>query len=190
MNQRKYIFLILILFSQLIFAEEKKPTVFRDGGKNSLIATVDGLFIDVHDNVTGGCFPNPSKLKDKLEIKLRKNGFSIEKDPKKAYSSMYVELTGYNVGGSSCVVNVNTVLMSLSLVRVPYAPDSDNMTITNISHPIGGYLLSGDRKSMQSRLEKLVEEYADTLYLDISRAKDDTFSKFPSIKKRYEESKK
>ena len=61
------------------------------------------------------------------------------------------------------------------------------MTIAYIPHYIGSNLLSGNRSGMQSRLEKLVEEFGDTLYLNISRAKDDTFDKFPSIKKNYED---
>lgn len=186
----KEILIILTLFSQLLFAEENAPTVFRDAGRNALIAPIETLSIQVNDNVTGGCFPNPSKLKDKLEIKLRKNGFKIENDPKKGYAIISVNLSGYKLSGNSCVVNISADLHSVAFTRVPYAPENDNMTVINISHYIGSYLLTGDRYSMQSRLEKRAEEYGDTLYLNISRAKDDTFDKFPSIQKRYEESKK
>lgn len=186
----KVMLITLTLFSALLFAEEKAPTIFRDGGKNSLVAAIDTLAIEVHDGVTGGCLPNPSILKDKLEIKLRKNGFKIEDDPKKAYDTVYVEIIGYKMGNSSCVVHASANLYSYSLVRVPHAPENDNMTVASIRHYIGGMLLSGDKYSMQSRLEKQVDEYADKLYLNVSRAKDDTFGKFPSIKKSYEDSKK
>jgi aspartate oxidase len=40
---------------------------------------------------------------------------------------------------------------------------------------------------MQGRIEKVVAEHADKLYLDISRAKDEIFPKFPSIKKSHNE---
>lgn len=190
MNLSKAILIILTLFSQLLFAEENAPTIFMDAGENSLIAPIETLHIEVNDGVTGGCLPNPSKLKDKLEIKLRKNGFKIGSDPKKGYATIYVDLLGYKIGGSSCVIHVSADLYSSYMVRVPFAPANDNMTVAYIRHTIGSHLMTGDRYSMQRRLEKQVEEYGDKLYLDISRAKDDTFSKFPSIKKRYEESKK
>ena len=121
----KAILIILTLSSQLLFSEESKPTIFYDAGENSLLAPIKTLHIEVNDNVTGGCFPNPSKLKDKLEIKLRKNGFKIEDDPKKGYSTIYVNLMGYKISGSSCVVHTRADLYSTYRVRVPFAPDND-----------------------------------------------------------------
>jgi len=49
-------------------------------------------------------------------------------------------------------------------------------------YTVARHLLTGNRYSMQNRLEKVVTEHADKLYLDISRAKDEIFPKFPSIK--------
>ena len=40
---------------------------------------------------------------------------------------------------------------------------------------------------MQSRIEKKTKEYAEQLALQIFRAKDSTFSKWPEIKASYEE---
>ena len=40
---------------------------------------------------------------------------------------------------------------------------------------------------MQSRLAKHVTEFGDELYLQISRARDETFSKFPAMKEELQE---
>ena len=84
-----------------------------------------------------------------------------------------------------CAVHISAYLYMLSSVSVPYSGNEN--TLMNSIHVIGGMLLSGDKYSMQRRLENEVTEFGDKLYLNISRAKDDTFNKFPSIKKRYEE---
>ena len=42
-------------------------------------------------------------------------------------------------------------------------------------------LLTGGKSGMQERVEKQVKEFGESLYLSISRAKDDVMKKFPQI---------
>jgi len=44
----------------------------------------------------------------------------------------------------------------------------------------------GPNDHIQSTTEKYVKDAMDTLFLDVSRARDHVFAKFPSIKKGYE----
>ncbi len=181
---------MLILFSQLMFAEESAPTILFDGGRNAILATRDTFSIEVLDGVKDGCLPTPNKLKDKMEYSLRKNGFTIISDSKNNFSpnQIDIDVVGYKISNNSCVVHISAKLYMLSSVSVPYT--KNETTFMSTTHILGGILLSGSKYSMQKRLEDEVTEFGDELYLDISRAKDEIFSKFPSIKKKYNESKK
>lgn len=46
-------------------------------------------------------------------------------------------------------------------------------------------LLTGPKSDMQARLEAATQEAANTLFLDISRARDRIFAKFPAIKQEF-----
>ncbi len=56
------------------------------------------------------------------------------------------------------------------------------MILSTIYYSVGGTLLTGNKHSMQNRLENQIQESADKMYLLISRSKDNTYSKFPMLK--------
>ncbi|AUZ83801.1 hypothetical protein [Methylophaga nitratireducenticrescens] len=185
------VFVLLFSFNEIAIAEDG-PELLFEGGINSLLATRDAFSITVSDQVTDGCLPNPGQLKDKMEIALRKNGFGIEKGTAFFTDKILITALGYKISDSACVIHLSVDLIFPTNISVPLAiigPEGDS-TFVPYTYQIGDNLLKSIRSSMQGHLNKQVTEYADKLYLDISRARDDIFTKFPSLKDSYEESKK
>lgn len=182
--------MILIVFCKIAFAENA-PSLFQEGGTNSLIATIDTFSITVNDQVRDGCLPNPRGLKDKMEISLRKNGYKISDENDLPINDIYISAVGGKTPSTSCVVSLSVDLRFLTASQVPFTTSSkDKMTLVYSRYHIGDGLHLENSNSMQTLLNKEISYYGDKLYLDISRAQDDIFTKFPSIKKEYEESKK
>jgi len=191
MKGKLFIGLMLVTFNLATYAEDKTTLLF-EGGVASLLATKNTFTIAVSDQVTGGCLQNPGMLKDKMEISLRKNGFHIKKEPDLSSNNIIITALGFKFGETSCAVHLSVNLIYNALVAVPYVTKAEYgyYTFAIYSYPVGSNLFTGDRYSMQGRLSKQVVEYADKLYLDISRARDETFKKFPSIKDEFEKSKR
>lgn len=181
---RKYIFILLVLlpFPTLVVADNG-PSLFLEGSIGSLIALRDNFFIEYSDQVSGGCLAQPSKMKDKMEIVLRQNGFSIAVEESVLPNKITITALGFAMNSSSCAVHLSADLVFWSSVVVPYAqtvPDGPH-TLTPITYSIGSLILTGSKNSMQERIEAEVKEFAESLYLNISRAKDDVKKKFPQI---------
>lgn len=164
---------------------ENDPILWIDGGVKSLLVSRGNFSIDVSNQVNSDCLPNPKKLRDKMEIYLRKNGFNVANKPDFFTDDILITVLGYKITEKSCVVYLSVELVFYVITRVPFAGDQTargNETLVPFVYKIGSVIFTGDRYSMQSRLEKQIKESADKLYLDISRAKDDIFKKFPFIK--------
>ncbi len=173
---------VLIIFSGWALAEDE-PSLFLEGSLGSLIALRDNFTIEYSDQVSDGCLPQPSKRKDKMEIVLRQNGFSIATDESWFPNKITITALGFATNSSSCAVHLNADLVFWASVVVPYAqtvPNGPN-TLAPITYPMGSYILTGGKSSMQERVEKQVKEFGENLYLSISRAKDDVKKKFPQI---------
>jgi len=173
--------MILLLLCSFAIAENK-PSLLYEGGIDSLIVNRNKFYIKLTDEVTGGCLPYPNKLKDKMEISLRKNGFQIEKNNNVLSNSINISIIGYKTSENSCAVHISVNLIFFVLMTVPNAEGKE--TIAPFTLNIGSHLLTGFKNNMQSRLEKYIIEYADQLYLEISRAKDKISEKFPYILKK------
>ncbi len=176
--KRLTIALTLLFSLNGIASADDIPSLLIEGGVKSLLVSMDVFAIKVSDQVTGGCLPNPRKLKDKMEISLRRNGFGIVKKPGLFTNNILIAALGYKIGESSCAVYLSAELIFQILATVPFAGNVPkvNETFVPFVYKIGGVILTGGRHSMQSRLEEQVTEFADKLYLDISRAKDDADS--------------
>jgi len=189
MTKKIVIILTLLSLSKNLLANEA-PSLLWDGGMNSILATKNTFSITISDQVTGGCLPNPRDLKDKMEFSLRKNGFKIKNDKDAITDNIFITVLGYKTNQSTCIIHLSVDLRLITAVIVPFSNDGNGTTntLTKMRYNIGNGLLSGSKNSMQSRLKKEISEYGDKLYLDISRAKDYTFSKFPFIKRNYQNS--
>ena len=181
---RKYIFTFLVLLSSpnwVVAADD--PSLFIEGSLGSLIALRDNFFIEYSDQVSDDCLAQPSKMKDKMEIVLRQNGFSIAAEEPFLLNNIIITALGFATNSSLCVVHLSADLVFGSSVVVPYAqtvPGGPN-TLAPVTYPVGSILLTGSKSSMQERVEAQVKEFAESLYLSISRAKDDVKKKFPQI---------
>ncbi len=176
---------IVLFISCFIVHAEDEMRFLVGGGINSLLATKNSFAIKVDDQVTGGCLPNPRQLKDELEISLRKNGFNIEKESDSFSNTILISALGYKMGKYKCVVYISANITFPIIVKVPFSNKVlfGGETFVPFRHQILSGLLTGEVYSIQKRLSKQMKEVADKVYLEISRAKDKIFSRFPSIKK-------
>jgi len=191
MNGKIIIAILLLGIGRVSFAQES-PSFWIDGGVDALLATRDSFAITVYDGVKDGCLPNPGRLKEKMEIALRKHGFDIQKEHRLNVNTIAIQaLGGRPRKNELCVVHISTTLVINSVVSVPFADkiSTGSNTLVPLLYPIRNALITNNRTSMQRRLTKQVVEFADKLYLDVSRAKNDIFSKFPSIRDEYLKSK-
>ena len=188
---RTFVIGSLFLLISLASTAQSESSLLFAGGTQSLIATRDTFAIELSDQVTGGCLPNPSALKDRMEVSLRKNGYKINSESNLFSDDIRITALGYKVGEDFCVVYLSASLNFLVGMNVPFAHNvaSGDLTMAPFTHYFGGTLLSGDQSSMQKRLSDQVSEYADKPFLDISRARDAIFLEFPSINAEFKKTK-
>lgn len=181
--------IFILLLSGKIFASEE-PTLLFDGGLNSLLVGRDSFAIVVDDQVSDGCLPQPSALKDRLEIALRKNNFGIQKEVGFFTNDIHVNALGYQIGeSSSCAVFLEAFLVFQVFATAPFSENepSGKKTIAPYFFRIGSSLFTGNKQTMQGRLEDEMKSVADAIFLKVSRAEDDIFEKFPAIKDKFTE---
>ena len=188
-----FIWLVLILFSTYARPDEPGALAAQGGFATFLtdraFQNADSLrpfSIRVDDQVTGSCLPNPTRLKDKAELVLRRNGAEVANH---WFGSTRIQISalGSRVGHDSCVVHISTQLaFDVSGRLIEQCPPGEFFGDHTVSFqsrfPIGAALLTGDRSSMQDRLEKQTEEHTEYLLLKLFRYRDETFRQFPGIK--------
>lgn len=179
---RKLAFCLMLAFLQTA-AEEEPPKLLWEGGMPSLIANKRKFLIEYSDQVSGGCLPQPSRLKDQLEISLRQNDFEIVKEDGFLPSKIVITAVGFDTGGGYCAVYLTADLIFWNVVNVPFSKDepTGNETFAPITYEIAAGIMTGSKTSMQGRLEKWSREAGDNLFLKISRARDHLKEKFPSV---------
>lgn len=174
----------LVIFGHARAADER--SLLLEGGISTIIAFRDGFEIDLDDQVIDGCLPRPSRMKDLMELTLRQNGFSMVPNSS-VPNKIKITAIGYELGSSSCVINIRAELEMWVLVVVPYTellPD-EKLTLVKMTHSIGSSVLTGPKSGMQSRVESKVKDYGNELFLDISRSKDHVSKYFPKISEFY-----
>jgi len=170
-------------------AKKNEPSLLFDGGTDAILATKNNFRIIYTDEVTGGCLPKPKRLKDKMELQLRRNGIGFNPDGSEFDDTIVLSALGFRAGPNYCAVSLTVKLKTWVAVKVPYSKDvpSGQMTYVPYIYTMGHYLLTGKRGSMQRRLEKVAAELGDQTYLNIARARDRLFPQFPTIEKNYKE---
>lgn len=170
------------------FAEaDESPSLLFSGGIQSLIWNRDDFYIDYSDQVTDGCLPQPSRMKDSMELVLRQNGFSISSEDSPFKNKIFITALGYGAGSGSCLVTVRAKLLFVANVSVPFSKtlQDESHTFITIPYEFGDVVLSGNKSSMQRRVETSIKEFGENLYLDVSRSKDEISEKFPDIVRHY-----
>lgn len=186
----KYIFLAIFVF-QSLQADDTNATLLFDGGINALLVDKKAFTVTVSDEVTGGCLPKIEKIKETMELSLKKNGFEIVADPSALTPEIRIIALGFMNNGS-CSVTLLTHLNFYIAVKVPAAANlpRGNETILNYSHPIEMQIVNSPRSRMQAMLVEATKENANKVYMAISRAKDIIFEKFPQIREEIKNSSK
>jgi hypothetical protein len=184
-NMNKLVLLLVITLGliDIVNAQEEEPTLVLEGGMGSLLALRDNFTIEYSDQVSDGCLPQPSRMKDKMEISLRQNGFSIATEEGWFPNKILITALGFGIGNASCAIHLKANLEFWASVVVPYAQTvpSGNKTLAPITFDLGSIILTGNINGMQGRVEKQVKEFGDGLFLTISRAKDRIKEDFPQI---------
>ncbi|MDF0535942.1 hypothetical protein PY479_16865 [Shewanella sp. A32] len=189
MRKTLWISAMLFFVPNLSMAEDE-PSLLMEGGLASLIAFRDSFTIEYSDQVSDGCLPQPSRMKDKMELAIRQNGFSISTESILA-NKIKVTAMGFSTNASSCVISLQAELEFWANVVVPFSqtvPTGSN-TLAPITYDFGTVILTGNKNGMQERVENQVKEFGDDLYLRISRAKDYISKKFPQIPQYHEQQK-
>jgi hypothetical protein len=192
MKQVVWSAVVLLFAGSASVADEVKKSdanLLFEGGTDAILATKNNFRIIYTDEVTGGCLPKPQRLRDKMELQLRRNGIGFNPDGSEFDDTIILSALGFRAGSNYCAVSLTVKMKTWVAVRVPYSKDvpSGEMTYIPYVHTMGHYLLTGRRGSMQKRLEKVASELGDQTYLSIARARDRLFPQFPSIEKNYKE---
>lgn len=204
---KKILFCIfLMLSSQIVLSEDVDTSTnlalqnsFVSQGINAYLATIDTIYsISVDDQVKNGCLPYPNKLKDAAEIGLRRNGFILETDETNAYLPNRAHIFIRAVGSKSrsiCFANIDVKLGMYRVTEIEWAKEPADIygdgqhVYIMVYHSLNNLVLIGPSNYIQSSMEIYAKDTMDDLFLDVSRARDDIFAKFPSIKNRYEHQK-
>ena len=145
-RMRKYIIILAVLLICPGWSmAEDEPSLLLEGSLSSLIALRDNFTIEYSDQVSDGCLPQPSRMKDKMELVLRQNGFSIATEESWFPNKINITALGFATNASSCAVHLDADLVFWGSVVVPYAqtvPNGPN-TLAPITFPIGNVILTG-----------------------------------------------
>jgi len=171
-------------------AEDDEPNLFFQGDKEALFWFDDTFSIKVLDGVEGGCLPQPDNLKTKMEVSLRQAGFAIADEPSLLLPEVIIYPFGYAIDGG-CSVVITTEIRKYVIATVPFSHDygaDGNLgnTLVLVRHTVSDNMLTGSKSGMQRRLEDMVRDHGDQIYLFIARSKDFMRSKFPKIIQRHE----
>lgn len=192
MKKEYGLILAFIAFPVRAADSEEPVSLLIEGGIEAILALKDDFYIEVDDQVDDGCLPQPSRLKDKMEISLRQNGYSIESERSLLGNNITISALGYGTGDDSCAIVLRAALSFYNLVTVPYSttvPSGQN-TLAPIEYQIGSAIFTGGKNGMQSRLEEKTAEFGNDLFLKISRSKDLVQESFPEIIQFFEEQQK
>lgn len=188
----KWMLAILILFilCQTVLANENSLNIDPNYTLAALLASKRSFSISIDDQVTDGCLPFPKRLKDVFEASLRRDNFQII-NPTTFGDNIVITAIGGESQKGSCVVYLDANLYQTIFVRVPFTGEIVNDKIVNIRdgilrlpNIIGDRLLVQRKEIMQTKIEQVVSNFADDLYLKIMRARDLIYPDFPNMKKQ------
>ena len=186
----KKLLLTLLVCSTVLLQAEKPVNMFYDGDVNALLVDKDTFYVNVVDEVTGGCLPKPEQLKRSMESSLRNNGFKIVKKASYYVPEIYISTLGFRINGR-CVVDFTVSLKFPIVVEVPNAKNvsSGNRTLITHNYSVGRHIFNYPKRSMQKTLNKYVKKYGDKVYMRIAKSKDKIYTKFPSMKEEIKKKK-
>ena len=186
----KKMLLTLLVCSTVLLQAEKPADMLYDGDTSALLVDKDTFFVDVTDEVKGGCLPKPKQLKVSMESALKKHGFTVAKKNNYMTPKIRISTLGFRINGM-CVVDFTVTIAFPIIAEVPNAQNvpSGNRTLVYYNYYVGRHLFNYKRRRMQKTLNKYVKKYGDDIYMSIAKSKDKMFTKFPSIKEEIKKKK-
>ena len=180
----------LLLGCVVLLQAEMSVNMLYDGDVNALLVDKDTFYVKVVDEVTGGCLPKPEQLKHAMEASLKNNGFKVVNKAGYYIPEVYISTLGFRINGR-CVVDFTVSLKFPIVVEVPNAKNvpSGNRTLIKHSYSVGRHIFNYPKRSMQKTLNKYVKKYGDKVYMRISKSKDTTYAKFPSMEEELKKKK-
>ena len=187
---KKLLGLLLICSTVFVHAEKKPVNMFYDGDTSALLVDKDTFFVDVTDEVKGGCLPKPKQLKVSMESALKKHGFKVAKKNSYMTPKVRISTLGFRINGM-CVVDFTVTISFPIVAEVPNAQNvpSGNRTLLYYNYYVGRHLFNYNRRRMQKTLNKYVKKYGDDIYMSIAKSKDNIYTKFPSIEEELKKKK-
>lgn len=161
--------------------DEREKTIFLDAGYAPLIMNRTGYYLNVVDEVSDGCLPQPNRVKDKIEVAMRRNGLDIiDKTP---FSVFRIHAMGYATSSTSCAVRLEASIKTYLLTSLESSTTkySTGEFLVPTTFPVDSILLTGSKDGMQERIEEAAQDMSDRLYLDINRARDFVKKEFPEM---------
>lgn len=156
------------------------------------LSSFDAVEISVSDSVSGGCMPSPSGVARAAEVQLRRNNFKVSNEAGLSVPTLAVSATGFmstSKGGNQlgCSVHVGVKLI-VYVEGLPYYYAVEHLShlagiLRHDHHLSGAILVGGVGAEMQRRIEGVVRDAVDSLFLEQQRAKDLLEKHFPEQRK-------
>lgn len=160
------------------------PSELWSEGEDALLATVSALTIVIDDEVTDGCWPRPSAVREALEVELRRSGFTViaELGPGQHPASPQLVFTavGGELGKGSlelCAASVTLALRFLVVVEVT----GKASILMDVDVSLRQGVLAGQKDRMQEMIKNAVMERWTSLYLKILKARERVFAAHPEL---------
>lgn len=169
---------LLLIFTLIFISSPSSSTESKRHDISSLLWFRDSFGIAVTDGVKNGCLPRPAKIKEKIEIGLRRNNFSIVESSSTS-TDIHFEALGGEISDNFCVVMTNVKLIFGVLANIPFA-NGEETVITHSITLSSGYHYNY-KSNMQSELEKIASDAVDQLFLNIKRSEDKIKKNHPEL---------
>ena len=122
------------------------------------------IHVIMHDQVTGGCLPQPNVLKVEAELILRQSNISVLEEYDFSNPFLDISSLGYSINQDiDCAVYFNFTLKKWNTT----INESSVMSIVYTT----GILISGPKSTIQKRLRDIVSEYTTDLANEILKAR-------------------
>ena len=179
------------------------PTVASGQGIiEATIANADKFVVEVVDDVSDDCLPNPKALKNAVELKLLANGFRLHDNPSGRLAALVADRISVEVRGFAvttgrengdkigCAVRLDIKLSAVTLGTVPLTYGGQRRKkiedFVRFNLWESSKLLTTGNKSIQQIAKRQVEDDVDELILTAIKTRSTLFSRYPESKMIFE----
>jgi hypothetical protein len=164
--------------------EDDESGLVFEGAQLLIALNNEPIKLEVYDDVSDGCMPNPSAVEQAWEVELRRLGFEFTGDGLEQVFApeISVEAFGFETSDWSCAVTVSTSFSQVLMSPVPYT--SERIFIRH-QWEVARHLLTGTKSDMNKRISDLAREHVNNFYLTKTRMMDRLESEYPKFLQEY-----